>query len=152
LRGQCRHYVSRRSSHEFQQSPDRLRRWLESQATGSKKAGRVPRPAVALVAALAIGAIGSNGAVAQPVGRAVVDVTPLVADAGVPRVIRVSGTWSPCLCAPERDTVEGGSGDADQLTVRLNVPQTLVAARRSRRRTARWSAIHRRWARSASPR
>ena len=40
----------------------------------------------------------------------------LVADAGVPRQIRVSGTWAHA-CAPLSATlVEGGSGDADQLT------------------------------------
>lgn len=99
---------------------------IESQATSSKKAGRAGL-AVALVAALAIGAIGSNGAVAQPVGRAVVDVTPLVADIGVPRQIRVSGTWAHACVPLSATLVEGGSGDADQLTVRLNVPQTLVA-------------------------
>ena len=96
----------------------------QSGAINTQSTTRGSAAGLALAAMLAI---GTSGAVAQPVGRAVVEVTPLVADAGVPRQIRVSGTWAHACVPLSATLVEGGAQDVDQLTVRLNVPQTLVA-------------------------
>jgi hypothetical protein len=74
--------------------------------------------------------LGPSCALAQakltlPPDRAIVSVTPAVAEPNLPRTVTVNGLW-PDACPPDNPTIEHDPA-SNTLVFRLYVPQTLVA-------------------------